>query len=110
MLKDKKCLPNGQKFQAVRWINESQETGKPYDIEIEIEPGSLLYIEVKSTKSPKKELMEFSWDELQFADKEKQCYHLYRVYSAGTVNVALKWMENLSRVLDTHAVRLLLEL
>ena len=105
-----KCLPNGQSFQAVTWVNEKIETGKPYDIEVKIEPDSVLYIEVKSTKSARKEFMEFSWNELQFADKEKQNYHLYRVYSAGSEKATLKWMENLSSVLDTHPVRLLLEL
>lgn len=105
-----KCLPDGQSIQTITWINETLETGKPYDIEVKIDPDTVLYIEVKSTKSPEKELMEFSWNELQFADKEKQNYHLYRVYSAGSALVTLKWIENLSDVLDTRPVRLLLEL
>ena len=105
-----KHLPNGQAIQSVTWINKTHETGEPYDIEVNIEPDKVLYIEVKSTKSPRKELMQFSWNELQFADRKKQCYHLYRVYSAGSARVALKWMENLSDVLDTRPVRLLLEL
>ena len=105
-----KHLPNGLPFESVTWINETTETGKPYDIEVNIDAETVLYIEVKSTKSSQKELMEFSWNELQFANGEKQNYHLYRVYSAGTAEVMLKWVENLSSILDTRPVRLLLEL
>lgn len=105
-----KLLPNGLTIHSVTWINETSETGKPYDIEVNIDAETVLYIEVKSTKSAQKELMEFSWNELQFANSEKQNYHLYRVYSAGTAEVTLKWIENLSDILDTHPVRLLLEL
>ena len=103
-------LPGGQKILSVTWINEDTETGKPYDLEVQIEPQNLLYIEVKSTKSSEKEFMHFSWNELQLADKEKQNYHLYRVYNAGSELVTLKWMENLSSILTTHPVRLFLEL
>ena len=103
-------LPSGQRIRSVTWINESTETGKPYDIEVEIEPQTVLYIEVKSTKSSEKEFMEFSWNQLKFADREKHNYHLYRVYSAGSELVTLKWMDNLSDILTTRPVRLFLEL
>lgn len=106
----KKQLPEGQLIQTVTWINEKLETGKPYDIEVKIAPDTVIYIEVKSTKTSNKELIEFSWNELQFAEREKKNYHLYRVYNAGSTSVNLKWMENLSNVLDRHPVRLLLEL
>jgi hypothetical protein len=105
-----KHLPGGQLINSVTWINEVTETGKPYDIAVEIEPQSTLYIEVKSTKSSEKEFMEFSWHELQFAETEKGSYHLYRVYSAGSELVALKWIENLANVLNTRPVRLFIEL
>ena len=106
-----KLLPSGgQQIESVTWVNETDETGNPYDILVQIETGTALYIEVKSTRSPGKELMEFSWNELQFASKEKQSYHLYRVYSAGSANVSLKWMENLSSFLEVNPVCLLLEL
>ena len=103
-------LPSGQRILSVTWINETSETGEPYDIEVQIEPQAVLYIEVKSTISAEKEFMQFSWNELQFADKEKQNYHLYRVYSAGSELVTMKWMENLASILTTRPVRLLLEL
>ena len=103
-------LPSGQRILSVTWINETSETGEPYDIEVQIEPQTVLYIEVKSTISAEKEFMQFSWNELQFADKEKQNYHLYRVYSAGSELVTMKWMENLASILTTRPVRLLLEL
>lgn len=106
----KKQLPEGQLIQTVTWINEKLETGRPYDIEVKIEPNTVIYIEVKSTKTSSKELIEFSWNELQFADRQKQNYHLYRVYNAGSTSVSMKWMENLSNVLVRHPVRLLLEL
>ena len=105
-----KCTPNGQQIKSVIWINETNETGKPYDIEVHIEPDTVLYIEVKSTKSSGKELMEFSWNELQFANNKKQNYHLYRVYSAGSIRAAIKWIENLSSILDNQPVRMLIEL
>ena len=103
-------LPSGQKIKSVTWINGDMETGKPYDIEVQIEPQALIYIEVKTTKSSKKEFMEFSWNELQFAHKEKDKYQLYRVYNAGSELVTLRWMQNLSSILTTRPVRLFLEI
>ena len=103
-------LPDDQSIQAVTWVNQTLETGLPYDIEVQIDPETVVYVEVKSTKSPDKEFMEFSWKELKFSEKKKQNFHLYRVYSAGSEAVVLKWMENISDVLEKRPVRLFLEL
>ena len=49
-------MTNGRAIRSVNWVNESGETGLPYDIEVELESGeeggvngdTKVFIEVKS--------------------------------------------------------------
>lgn len=110
-------LPSGQLIAGVNWVNQSGETGKPYDIEVELEhiagagedeTDSKVYIEVKSTSASTKDVVDFSWKELKFAEEQGKGYHLYRVYSAGRATHKLRQLENLSCYLHNGPVRLLL--
>lgn len=104
-------LPDGRLIVSVDWVNQSEETGKPYDIIVELEcrdgTNDNIYIEVKSTSSNTKDVVDFSWNELKFAEKEGKNYHLYRVYNAGRATHRLCRLENLSSYLHNGPVRLL---
>ena len=95
-------------------MNELQESGRPYDIEIELLPvdGStdslLVYIEVKSTISNNKDLISFSWNELKFAAEKKHSYHLYRVYNAGQTSHRICQVENFNQYLQGRCISILL--
>lgn len=108
-------LPGGQLISNVNWVNQSGETGMPYDIEVELETSegadeSKVYIEVKSTSANTKDVVDFSWKELKFAEEKGSGYHLYRVYNAGRASHKLCQLENLSCYLLKGPVRLLLML
>lgn len=99
-------LPNGQNIEKIVWVNEFQESGKPYDIEVDLKTGKN-YIEVKSTVADKKDLVPFSWNELKFAEEKLHDYHLYRVYNAGKSSYRLCQLENLNHYLKNKPMRLL---
>ena len=87
-------------------MNESRETGLPYDIEVELESSevgdvngdSKVFIEVKSTSSSSKDVVNFSWSELKFAEEKCESYHLYRVYNAGRASHRLRVLVDTCRV------------
>ena len=102
-------LADGRVIQGVEWVNERNETDKPYDILVQIQDGPV-YIEVKSTASSDKELIAISWNELKFAERESKNFHVYRVYGAGQSSQKLFWLENLYEHLETTPTRFFLEL
>nr|KAG5712633.1 hypothetical protein BaRGS_029688 [Batillaria attramentaria] len=94
------------------WANDVAESGKPYDFEVvcttEDEAFSL-FIEVKATRSSKKEVFEISSNEVKFASEHGERYHIYRIFSAGnTGQVQLVRLTNVTHRMDTKEVRLLM--
>lgn len=67
----------GQTF--VNWVNETYETGLPYDIVIGDEGLSREYIEVKATISARKDWFNISAREWQFAVEKGELYSIARV-------------------------------
>ena len=120
VLSRRRCLPSGRKIASIDWVNETSESGKPYDIEVTLEKeetrgeeesndeedGTKVFIEVKSTASSSKDLVAFSWNELKFAEQESGSYHLYRVYHAGMKTPRLCQLENLTHYLKDRGVRM----
>ena len=111
VLGQRRRLPNGRAIRSVNWVNESGETGLPYDIEVELKSSeeggdSKVFIEVKSTSSSSKDVVNFSWSELKFAEEKCESYHLYRVYNAGRASHRLCQLEGLGRYLQSKPVRL----
>ncbi|XP_069113795.1 uncharacterized protein [Argopecten irradians] len=94
----------------VTWKNQEKETGLPYDFELHVatETGiSVIYIEVKSTLSDKKEVFEISAPQIKFAQEQKENFCIYRVFNAGdTENVKLVRIHNLALCMDQKQVRL----
>ncbi|XP_033101248.1 protein NO VEIN-like [Anneissia japonica] len=99
---------------TVRWANEQDETGNPYDIEIHTnyEGGVCIeYVEVKATNSSEKKHFQISANEVTFAQQKAPHYHLYRVYNAGkkdTVKVCS--LKNLSEKMVKKQVVLLMKI
>ena len=111
ILQKKGHLPDGSRIKSISWLNEDEETDKPYDIVVELESDSssqqirTVYIEVKSTAADEKELVSISWTQLKFAEDHGGNFHLYRVYSAGRQQSRLCMLENLYSYIKDHHIR-----
>lgn len=97
----------------VIWCNQSGESGRPFDFRLTFEStGGVteeVYVEVKSTVKKEKSFIHMSANELDFALKEKQRYHIFRVYNAGDAqNVRLCRFRNLAQHLHTKNISLYL--
>lgn len=97
----------------ILWCNQSGESGRPFDFRLTFEcagePSEEVYVEVKSTVKTEKSLVHMSANELDFALKKKQSYHIYRVYNAGDAqNFRLCRLQNLAQHLHTKNISLYL--
>ncbi|XP_040922726.1 protein NO VEIN isoform X2 [Toxotes jaculatrix] len=96
----------------VLWCNQSGESGQPYDFRLTFGHAGgqhVVYVEVKSTVKKDKSFIHLSANELDFALKEKEHFHIYRVYSAGdALNVRLCRIRNLAQHLHTKTLALYL--
>ncbi|XP_074518878.1 uncharacterized protein LOC141784855 isoform X2 [Halichoeres trimaculatus] len=101
----------------ILWCNQSGESGQPYDFKLTFNTvagsggpgGNEVYVEVKSTIKKEKSFICLSANELDFALKERERYHIFRVYSAGDSNhVRLCRIQNLAQHLHTKELSLYL--
>ncbi|XP_029978405.1 protein NO VEIN isoform X2 [Sphaeramia orbicularis] len=97
----------------VLWCNQSGESGQPYDFKLTYGATDgrhrAVYVEVKSTVKKEKSFIHLSANELDFALKEKERYHIFRVYSAGDAqSVRLCRIQNLAQHLHTKDLALYL--
>uniref|UniRef100_H2MER9 Wu:fj29h11 n=1 Tax=Oryzias latipes TaxID=8090 RepID=H2MER9_ORYLA len=92
----------------VLWCNQSGESGRPYDFRLSFGATGEqeeVFVEVKSTVRKEKTFIQLSVNELEFALKKKECYHIFRVYSAGDAqNVRLCRIRNLAHQLHTKTL------
>ncbi|CAG5911609.1 unnamed protein product [Menidia menidia] len=92
----------------VLWCNQSGESGQPYDFQL-TGPAGVVFVEVKSTIKKERSFIHLSANELDFALKERERYHVFRVYSAGDAhNVRLCRIQNLAQLLHTKELALYL--
>ncbi|KAM6963611.1 uncharacterized protein LKV04_019674 [Tautogolabrus adspersus] len=96
----------------VLWGNQSGESGQPYDFKLTFGPAGgqgVVYVEVKATIKKDRSFIHLSANELDFALKEKERYHIFRVYSAGdSHSVRLCRIQNLAQHLHTKELSLYL--
>lgn len=97
----------------ILWCNQSGESGQPYDFKLTFGPAGgpqeVVYVEVKSTVKKERSFIHLSANELDFALKERERYHIYRVYSAGdSQHVRLCRIQNLAQHLHTKDLALYL--
>lgn len=76
-------LLNNQIKVEVNWLNKYGDYGIGRDIEY-IENDEKYYIEVKSTKTDAKEIIQISGSEWELAKNEQENYSIFRIYNAGT--------------------------
>ena len=99
-------LKHIEKDHQVIWVNETAESGLPYDIVIKGKDVEI-FIEIKSTSTSEKRVLEISSQEIKCAFQKKEDYHLYRVYNAGNPDdCRVARLRNLDSNLDTKAVSL----
>ncbi|MGH0153085.1 UNVERIFIED_CONTAM: hypothetical protein FKN15_023719 [Acipenser sinensis] len=95
------------------WNNRNGESGQPCDFKVTFatDDGVLseVYIEVKATVKVERSFIHLSANELHLALKEKERYHIYRVYNAGdTRHVRLCRIKNLAQCLHAKELELFL--
>ncbi len=69
----------------IQWVNQHQETGQPFDIQIvHKETGNQIdLIEVKTTRIPKQNTFQISVGEVECLLANQNNYYIYRVYYAN---------------------------
>ncbi|KAJ8413728.1 hypothetical protein AAFF_G00082350 [Aldrovandia affinis] len=100
----------------ITWYNRNGESGHPCDFKVvfatdgEGKAGSHeVFVEVKSTVKTEKYFIHLSANELDLALREKERYHIYRVYNAGdSQNVRLCRIKNLAQHLHSKELELFL--
>ncbi len=75
-------IKNGDQITEVKWLNKDYDQGIGCDIEI-VENGIKFYVEVKSTKTDKKEWFDVSRKQWEMIGEHGDKYIIYRVYNAG---------------------------
>jgi hypothetical protein len=89
-----------KQISSYKWINQTKETGYPYDFEINTNGGDLIYTDVKTTAYTFEQAMIFSKNEMYFI-KQSANYHVYRVFDLKAENPALRVCENISTLSNT---------
>lgn len=110
--KFKKELKNNEI--KIEWMNETIESGLPYDFKIiKLTQDDLdervSYIEVKSTTRMSQESFAVSYQELLFAQEHSSQFEIYRLYNVITQdpnNVKLKIIKNIPYLLYSHGINL----
>jgi hypothetical protein len=105
-------LPNDIPIKNIKWINETCESGHPYDIMVISDDGTEYFIEVKSTKSHDKFFFAISWKEILFAKEKKKNYILFRVYGVSSgEKPSVKWMADFFQLIeDNPSLRLFINM
>ncbi|XP_060717612.1 uncharacterized protein wu:fj29h11 [Tachysurus vachellii] len=104
---------SGEGPREIAWSNEKGESGKPYDFKLIFPSGCNntreVFVEVKTTVKLEKHFIHLSANELDFALKEKEKYHIYRVYGAGHSQLTrLCRIKNLAQHLHSKTLELFL--
>lgn len=94
---------------TVNWVNEREESGLGYDLELIEGGGKITYVEVKSTRHARSNVFHLTRREWELACKMGDAYHIYRVYSAAEPSaVVVEHLVDPARMLDTGQVALCL--
>ncbi|GLC50684.1 hypothetical protein PLESTB_000408000 [Pleodorina starrii] len=95
---------------SVEWVNESAETGSPYDLIIHYPNGCTEFVEVKSTAFRSKDRFDISLRELNFAYEQGARYVVYQVLDTnGDRPVVVRWPD-LKGMVQSRAARVLFTL
>lgn len=89
---------------AVKWVNEHNETGLPYDIVLG--ENNKEYIEVKATKSARKDWFEISMNELQFAVEKGEAFSIAHVILLDNNVAKVRVYKNLVKLCQLRQLKL----
>ena len=95
---------------TIEWVNEHTESKAFYDVKM-TNPidGSVVFVEVKTTRSGDKNAFEVSPWEWDFACRPGVEYHVYRVYSAGERGrTRVTIVRNPAKLVREHAISMAL--
>lgn len=96
----------------ITWFNEKGESGRACDFKLTFTNNRStqeVFVEVKTTVRRDRHFIHMSANELDLALKEKERYHIYRVYGAGDVqHVRLCRIKNLAQHLHSKSLELFL--
>ncbi|RUS69201.1 hypothetical protein EGW08_023037 [Elysia chlorotica] len=99
-------------IEAVLWANAEGEKGLPWDFEIVylgtqgLDNSYTVYIEVKTTVTQDREIVEISPRQLELALKEGPNFQVYRVYGAGKPEPRLLRIENVAERMKAKQLKL----
>ena len=84
----------------VKWVNRTDETGRPYDIYMKLVNEQEHFIEVKTTRAANQHTFPVSIGEVEFLLKHPWNYYIYRVYhtenaESSTITIINKVEDNL---------------
>ncbi|XP_076112450.1 uncharacterized protein LOC143080482 isoform X2 [Mytilus galloprovincialis] len=103
---------NNPNISSVKWCNEEEEIGLPYDFTVGLKTEKeeyTVYIEVKSTISDTKEIFEISYPQVKFAQDNRERFHVYRIFSSlNPDRVRLVRIQNLAQKINAKQVKLCL--
>ena len=68
-----------------KWLNQSKETGMPYDFEITTLDNTIFFSDAKATNYKFSQPMILSTGELKFINENKENYLIHRLYSISDV-------------------------
>ncbi|MDQ6471915.1 DUF3883 domain-containing protein [Flavobacterium sp. LHD-80] len=80
-------------YTEIKWENENEESGKPYDFSL-IENGVKKFIDVKGTPSSDKNVVFLSVNEWKFMLEHGSNYYIYRVFDANKENPRIEIINN----------------
>ncbi|XP_050366227.1 protein NO VEIN [Argentina anserina] len=89
---------------AIKWVNEHKETGLPYDIVLG--EKNKKYIEVKATKSARKDWFEISMKELQFAIEKGEAFSIAHVILLDNNVAKVRVYNNLAKLCQLRQLKL----
>ncbi|XP_067286203.1 uncharacterized protein wu:fj29h11 isoform X3 [Pseudorasbora parva] len=95
----------------ITWFNERGESGRACDFKLTFagEGACEIFVEVKTTVRRDRHFIHMSANELDLALKEKERYHIYRVFGAGDLrHVRLCRIRNLAQHLHSKSLELFL--
>ncbi|XP_031130819.1 protein NO VEIN-like isoform X3 [Ipomoea triloba] len=86
----------------VKWVNETFETGLPYDLVV----GDEEYIEVKATKNVRKDWLKISAGEWQFAVEKGELYSIAHVILSATNTATVTVYKNPAKLVQLGKLQL----
>ena len=87
-------LKASQSIKNYKWMNQSKESGFPYDFEIDEITNKKIFTDVKTTSYTFQQKMIFSNQELMFINQNPN-YHVFRVYNINEEIPVMRVCENI---------------